>query len=70
MRAAVEQLGIPHPAAPAGVLTISAGVAAYTPGDPTSLEELLEQADAALYRAKSAGRNRVALFEDDLKVAG
>jgi CheY-like chemotaxis protein len=45
-------------------------VAAYTPGDPTSLEELLEQADAALYRAKSAGRNRVALFEDDLKVAG
>jgi diguanylate cyclase (GGDEF)-like protein len=70
VRAAVEQLGIPHPAAPAGVLTISAGVAAYAPGDSTSLEELLEQADAALYRAKSAGRNQVALFEDDLRVAG
>jgi diguanylate cyclase (GGDEF)-like protein len=70
VRAAVEQLGIRHPAAPAGVLTISAGVAAYTPGDPTTLDELLERADAALYRAKSAGRNRVAMFEDDLKAAG
>ena len=55
---------------PTGVLTISAGVAAYTPGDPTTLDELLERADAALYRAKSAGRNRVAMFEDDLKAAG
>ena len=56
---------IPHEAnAPAGLVTISAGVAALSKGDPTSAGELLEQADAALYKAKEAGRNRVAAHEN------
>jgi diguanylate cyclase len=38
-------------------ITISAGVAHYCPGEP--LSELIERSDAALYRAKDAGRNRV-----------
>lgn len=37
--------------------TISCGLAAYRPGE--SLDSLLARADAALYRAKNAGRNRV-----------
>jgi diguanylate cyclase (GGDEF)-like protein len=51
------------------VVTLSAGIAAYHPGDATAVEELLEQADAALYRAKSAGRNRVAQYEDNTEAA-
>lgn len=38
-------------------VTASFGVACYQPGD--SLEALLARADAALYRAKRGGRNRV-----------
>jgi diguanylate cyclase (GGDEF)-like protein len=69
VRSAVERLAIPHAAVPAGVVTVSAGIAAFHPGDTATVEELLEQADAALYRAKSAGRNRVALYEDGAQAA-
>ena len=69
VRSSVERLAIPHAAVPAGVVTLSVGVAAYHPGDAATVEDLLEQADAALYRAKSAGRNRVALYGGDAEVA-
>ncbi|HEY5434984.1 MAG TPA: diguanylate cyclase [Candidatus Limnocylindrales bacterium] len=39
-------------------ITVSVGVAAW-PGDATDQAKLLEVADAALYRAKNAGRNQV-----------
>ena len=64
MRSTVERLAIKHPAAGLGVLTISAGIAAYAPGDTTTAEELLRQADVALYRAKAAGRNRIAVADN------
>jgi diguanylate cyclase (GGDEF)-like protein len=65
VRAAVQQLAIPHAGAgQGGVLTLSAGIGAFAPGQPTTAEELLKRADAALYQAKLAGRNQVALFED------
>lgn len=59
VRAVVEQLAIPHVGGPGGVLTLSAGIAAYRPGDDTTPQELLKQADGALYQAKAGGRNRV-----------
>ena len=44
--------GVPRP------VTISAGTASY-PGDGTTRDELVKAADAGMYAAKQAGRNRV-----------
>lgn len=54
----LASVGIPHPASPWGRLTVSIGLAFRAPG-LTSLHETLDQADKALYRAKSRGRHRV-----------
>ena len=59
MRAGVEALGVPHARNPAGVLTISAGLAILDSGTAGSSAELLKAADDALSRAKELGRNRV-----------
>jgi two-component system cell cycle response regulator len=65
LRLAVEDLRIPHEAKdPPGVVTISAGVAALSAEKLKSPDDLLKEADAALYRAKQTGRNRVATYED------
>ena len=49
---------------PTGRLTISAGLAAF-PDDGTTYEEILGQADEALYAAKHAGRNQVWVAGED-----
>ena len=42
-------------------VTASFGVATCTPKEGGSVEELVAAADRALYQAKEAGRNRVAM---------
>ena len=60
LRANCEALAIPHPTSPVSpVVTISLGVASCIPSADSSPAWLLAQADAALYRAKKAGRNQV-----------
>ncbi|MEV7662992.1 diguanylate cyclase [Paenarthrobacter sp. NPDC089316] len=61
VRAAVHGLRIEHSGDPDGVLTISAGIAASTDGHRAGTGQLMREADLALYAAKAAGRNRVAL---------
>jgi len=59
---AVHALAIAHAGSAMGRITISAGVASCNPGQPgASLDGLLQAVDAALYRAKMEGRNRVVL---------
>jgi len=56
----VEALDIQHPGIePAGVVTISVGVAVWRSGEAGGFDPVLKRADEALYRAKSEGRNRV-----------
>ncbi|MGD9897518.1 MAG: diguanylate cyclase [Calditrichaceae bacterium] len=45
---------------PLGKLTVSIGLANF-PDDGTDMEDLIERADQALYKAKKSGRNRVCI---------
>lgn len=58
MRAGLEAAPLEHPQAGSVRLTLSAGVAGLAPGAET-IDAVLQKADAAMYAAKSAGRNRV-----------
>jgi diguanylate cyclase (GGDEF)-like protein len=68
IRSAVEAMQLPHPAlGDRRVVSISLGVAYTNPARPETPEALMARADAALYRAKRAGRDRA---EVDLRVVG
>jgi diguanylate cyclase (GGDEF)-like protein len=59
MLAAVGELGEPHAAVAGWTVTVSIGVAAMVPPEDGVAYALVNLADAALLRAKRAGRNRV-----------
>lgn len=60
VRMTVERLKIPHaPGSTHPVATISVGVASLRPDTGCLSDDLVKAADAALYEAKHAGRNRV-----------
>lgn len=67
MRAAVEALALPHAkSATAPHVTISVGVAAGDTGMAPDAQALIAAADAALYRAKAQGRNRVMMTDAEV----
>jgi diguanylate cyclase (GGDEF)-like protein len=67
MRAAVQALQIPHfGLADRSYVTISVGVASLNPLRPEDPASLIARADAALYKAKRSGRDKI---EIDLRTA-
>jgi diguanylate cyclase (GGDEF)-like protein len=67
-QAVVARIASLEPGEP-GRITVSAGLATF-PEDGASASELVECADTRLYRAKSAGGNRVEARSEPLAAAG
>ncbi|RUM41803.1 MAG: hypothetical protein DSY80_08265 [Desulfocapsa sp.] len=64
----IAEHAIPHAAtsrmSDSDVVTVSMGIAAWKPGTETSPHAVVGRADAALYEAKHAGRNRIVVHRD------
>ncbi|CAG0979446.1 Phytochrome-like protein cph2 [Methylophilaceae bacterium] len=58
MLAAVRAVDMKHEESPHEIVTISVGGATIVPFAESSMEQLVEEADKSLYRAKANGRNR------------
>lgn len=61
IRKSIRDLALEHQGSEKGIVTVSLGIASYADADTArSALELVSRADAALYQAKDAGRDRVA----------
>jgi len=58
IRRAVERLNMAHADSPHKKVTVSIGLAMRLPEPAQDAKQLIDAADAAMYRAKQAGRNR------------
>jgi len=66
IRENVEKMGIPNKnSLPKQIVTLSLGVASSEKGNLTDYEELVKQADLALYKAKQLGRNQVQAYKEE-----
>jgi diguanylate cyclase (GGDEF)-like protein len=71
IRRAVEEMSIEHAHTSVGsVVTVSAGIATMVPGVMGGTEQLLREADIALYRAKRMGRNQVHTAPENSQKSG
>ena len=60
IQTAIRKRALPHAMSiVADIVTVSIGIATWTPEVPLSREELIREADLNLYRAKRDGRNRI-----------
>jgi diguanylate cyclase (GGDEF)-like protein len=61
LRAAVEKASVSHEGKSIS-LTVSIGATAYIVGQTDSEEQMLAEADAAMYAAKNSGRDRLCAY--------
>jgi two-component system chemotaxis family response regulator WspR len=59
LRRTLQARALPHQSSPIGTVSLSFGLAEVVPSDPFDVSDLVQAADAALYRAKAEGRDRV-----------
>ena len=60
----VWSLALPHARTAAGIVTFSIGIASMIPSESNVPEQLVNEADLALYRAKNSGRNCIQMSQD------
>ncbi len=66
VRLAIEALNLPHAGSPQAIATISIGLATMWPNNQNMMQCMIQNADRALYRAKSLGRNAVCYYDAEL----
>jgi diguanylate cyclase (GGDEF)-like protein/PAS domain S-box-containing protein len=61
LQSQLRERTIPHEGSEMGIVTVSIGVTALEPGDPTDITplEFVRRADEGLYKAKGAGRDTI-----------
>jgi diguanylate cyclase (GGDEF)-like protein len=64
----VEDACVPHQDSPAGLVTVSIGVASMAPAPGDDSAALVDLADRALYHAKQSGRGRVCTASQQARV--
>lgn len=58
LRRGILELKIPYPDSPVGIVSVSIGYGLNESTSDSTIEQLIEKVDCALYRAKGGGRNR------------
>ncbi len=59
----IHRLALPHQNSDSGIVTISVGLHSQIPNETTSIPELIQHCDEALYCAKHRGRDQVCVYQ-------